>query len=383
MSKDNYYNLVDFGYSKINFSVFDINLNAKYSETKELNFEKNNKFETIIELIKKAEKKNSFHVKDIILLFDTADLFNIEISLIKNLNKSSKMSHVYDSLILELNNLISLYYKKFYPVHIIVNKCIIGDKIYYDLPKEKLLDQNIKIDFKAICFPKKIIQDVKEKFIDNNLNVTNIFCSSYVKTLSYLKKLKINEVSFLEIGWERTTLISYKNEKLKLIKSIPIGGFHITKDISNIFKISLEESEKIKRSFNKSYTEFSYKENQLENSIKIKDLLRKNISIDTLKKVILYRVQEIIDLSFKDSKKIYSNSNVSDLFLIGRGSLIFNNNTFYLNDKFNFKSINFYSEVDYQICKSGLVHYLNTQEIRKIVSKKNGIFERFFNYFSK
>ena len=61
-----------------------------------------------------------------------------------------------------------------------------------------------------------------------------------------MKKLKINEVSFLEIGWERTTLISYKNDKLKLIKSIPIGGFHITKDISNIFKISLEESEKIK-----------------------------------------------------------------------------------------------------------------------------------------
>ena len=383
MSKDNYYNLVDLGYSKINFSVFDINLNTKYSETKELNFEKNNKFETIIELIKKAEKKNSYHIKDIILLFDTANLFNIEISLIKNLNKSSKMIHVYDSLLLELNNLISLYYKKFYPVHIIVDKCIIGDKIYYDLPKEKLLDQNIKIDFKVICFPKKIIQDVREKFINNNLNVTNIFCTSYVKTLFYLKKLKINEVSFLEIGWERTTLISYKNDKLKLIKSIPIGGFHITKDISNIFKISLEESEKIKRSFNKSYTEFSYNENQLENSAKIKDFLSKNISIDTLKKVILYRVQEIIDLSFKDSKNIDLNSNESDLFLIGGGSLLFNNNTFYLNDKFHFKSINFYSEIDYQICKSGLVHYLNTQEIRKIVSKKHGIFERFFNYFSK
>ncbi len=363
--------------------ILEINLNKKYSETKEINFKKKNKFETIIELIKKAEKKNSYHIKDIILLFDTANLFNIEISLTKNLNKSTKMSHVYDSLLLELNNLISLYYKKFYPVHIIVDKCIIGDKIYYDLPKEKLLDQNIKIDFKIICFQKKIIQDVREKFINNNLNVTNIFCTSYVKTLFYLKKLKINEVSFLEIGWERTTLISYKNDKLKLIKSIPIGGFHITKDISNIFKISLEESEKIKRSFNKSYTEFSYNENQLENSAKIKDFLSKNISIDTLKKVILYRVQEIIDLSFKDSKNIDLNSNESDLFLIGGGSLLFNNNTFYLNDKFHFKSINFYSEIDYQICKSGLVHYLNTQEIRKIVSKKHGIFERFFNYFSK
>ena len=117
--------------------------------------------------------------------------------------------------------------------------------------------------------------------------------------------------------------------------------------------------------------------------MKIKDILKKNISSDKLKKVILYRVQEIIDLSFKDSKNRNPNLNISSLFLIGGGSLLFNNNTFYLNDKFHFKSINFYSEIDYQICKSGLVYYLNTQEIRKIVSKKHGIFERFFNYFSK
>ena len=383
MSKDNYYNLIDLGSSKINFSVFDINLNEKYSETKELKFEKKNKFETIIELIKKAEKQNSFHVKDIILLLDTADLFNIEISLIKNLNKSSKLSNVYDSLLLELNNLISSYYEKFYPVHIIVDKCIIGDKIYYDLPKEKLLDQNIKIDFRAICFPKKIIQNVKKKFVDNNLNITNIFCTSYVKTLFYLKKLKFNEISFLEIGWERTTLISYKDDKLKLIQSIPIGGFHITKDISNVFKISLNESEKIKRSFNKSYTEFSYKDNKIENSVKINDFLKKNISTDTLKKVILYRVQEIIDLLFKDIKNLNLNINVSYLFLIGGGSILFNNNIFYLNDKFHFKSINFYSEIDHQICKSGLIYYLNAHDLPKIISKKQGIFERFFNYFSK
>ena len=383
MSKDNYYNLVDLGSSKISFSVFDINLNTKYSESKELNIEKNNKFETIIELIKKAEKKNSFHVKDIILLLDSSDLFNIEISLIKNLNKSSKISYVYDSLLLELNNLISSYYEKIYPVHIIVDKYIIGDQVYYDLPEQKLLSQSVKIDFKVICFPKKIIQNIKKKFVENNLNVTNIFCTSYVKTLFYLNKLKINKISFLEIGWERTTLISYKDKKLKLIQSIPIGGFHITKDISNVFKISLDESEKIKRSFNKSYTEFSYNENQLENLVKIKDILKKNISTDKLKKVILYRVQEIIDLSFKDSKNRNPNLNVSSLFLIGGGSLLFNNNTFYLNDKFNFESINFYSEIESQICKSGLVYYLKTHKKPKIINKKQGIFERFFNYFSK
>ena len=117
--------------------------------------------------------------------------------------------------------------------------------------------------------------------------------------------------------------------------------------------------------------------------MKIKDILKKNISTDKLKKVILYRVQEIIDLSFKDSKNRNPNLNVSSLFLIGGGSLLFNNNTFYLNDKFHFESINFYSEIESQICKSGLVYYLKTHKKPTIINKKQGIFERFFNYFSK
>ena len=35
-------------------------------------------------------------------------------------------------------------------------------------------------------------------------------------------------------------------DKLKFINSIAIGGFHITKDISKIFNISIEDAEKIK-----------------------------------------------------------------------------------------------------------------------------------------
>ena len=104
-----------------------------------------------------------------------------------------------------------------------------------------------------------------------------------------------------------------------------------------------------------------------------------------LKKVILYRVQEIVDLIFEKSKAKNSNYIFADseLFLIGEGSLLFNNNSFYLDDKFRFKAINFYEETDDQICQSGLIYHLNNYEIIKSVNKKKGIFEKFFNYFSK
>ena len=104
-----------------------------------------------------------------------------------------------------------------------------------------------------------------------------------------------------------------------------------------------------------------------------------------LKKVISYRVQEIIDLSFKQSDyiKYFKKKNNYDLFLIGEGSKIFTNNSFHLNDKFGFKNIKFYNETDTNICHTGSVYYSNANQFPSINNKKTGIFEKFFNFFSK
>ena len=145
------------------------------------------------------------------------------------------------------------------------------------------------------------------------------------------------------------------------------------------------EAEKLKKSFNKTYTEFSYKNKTSEDTMVIHEIINKNISVDLLKKVILYRVQEIIDLMFKKSN-ISDRKNVlegSDLFLIGEGSKLFKNNSFYLDDRFGFKSINYYSESDVQICKCGLENHKINYELPKINNKKQGIFEKFFNFFAK
>lgn len=387
MNKENFYTLIDIGSSKLRFSVFDSNLNEKFSKTENINnnIDLSYKFDAINNIIKKAEKKISLHIEDVILIFDTVDIFTVDISLNKNLDRKFKVNKIYESIILELNQIINSNYNNYYHAHTIINKCVIDEKIFDDVPKNNEISENIKIDFKIILFPEKTISKIKEKFIKYNLNIVNIFCTSYLKSLSYSKKLGFNKICFLEIGWERTSLISLENDKLKFINSIPVGGNHITKDISKIFKIDLDQAEKIKKSFNKSETEFSYNSAQQSSIISINGILNKDISIDVLKKVILYRVQEIIDLIFKKSDiKIYK-YNLSDfkLFLIGEGSNLFNNNSFHLNDKFQFKSINFYKETDPNICKSGLTYYLNNYQIPKIIQKKQGIFEKFFNYFGK
>ncbi len=388
MNKRNFFNVIDFGSSKIRLSTFDINFNEKFSDSinVSLNEDFKNHFEAINKIVKKAEKKFSDHIEDIVLILDSAQLFTIDISLTKNLDRSSKINKLYEPLILELNQIIKSHYDKYYLSHIIMDKCIIDDeKIFEEFPKDKKVDNNLKIDFKLICFPKLFIKKIRDEFIKFNLNIINIFCSSYIKSQSYVKKFSENKTSFLDVGLRRSSIFFFENEKLKLIETIPIGGQHITTDISKVFKISELDAEKLKKSFNKAETEFSYKNKTSEDTMVIHEIINKNISADLLKKVILYRVQEIMDLIFKKSN-INNSKNVlegSNLFLIGEGSKLFNNNSFYLDDRFGFKSINYYSESDVQICKCGLENHKINNEIPKIINKKLGIFEKFFNFFDK
>lgn len=386
MDNQNYINILDFGSSRIRFSVFNNDLKEVYTESENVKLENNllNHMLKTRKIIKNAEKKITNHINDSVITLDLNELFTIDLSLNKNLDGKLNIYKVYNSLILELNQIIETNYNKYQIIHTILDKCIVDNKLFYEIPKDVKVINNIKIDFKILCFPKNIINYIKNSFKKNNINITNFFCTSYIKSKSYLKNLNFKNASFLDIGFEKTSLICFLNKKLKFIQVIPIGGNHITKDISNVFNLSLDEAEKIKRLFNKSENEFSYQQN-VNNNISIKDIISKNISIDTLKKVILYRVQEIIDLSYN---KYVSNSykiclKNSDLFLIGNGSLLFKDNSFHLKDSFEFKNISFFNETDYQICNSGLTYYLNNYQIQKKNYKKQGIFERFFNYFAK
>ena len=130
---------------------------------------------------------------------------------------------------MEATQLINKYYHNYSLVHIILDQCIIDNVNFAELPLDKKEITNLKVDFKILCFPKTTISSIKEGFLKNNLNVTNIFCTSYVKSLSYLRKLNLDNVAFLDIGRSRTSLMAYVKNKLKFIYSIPIGSLILLK----------------------------------------------------------------------------------------------------------------------------------------------------------
>jgi len=391
MQKDNYSTIIDFGSSELRLGVFDNELSKLFFQSKDI-FQKDNYEEylkSINLLIREAENKISAHLENITVLYDTSEIFTIDLSIKKKLEQKINFKDVCSSIILEANQLIKDCYINKKIIHLIIKKYVINDKKFLNIPDEMPKLNSLILEIKFICLPYNLYQNVFETFKKNNLKILNFYSSSLVRSFKYIDFFKENKfVAFLDIGLDRTTIIFFINQKLDCLNSIPIGGNHISKDISQIMKLSLNESEKLKKTFNRSEIDFSYSETDSnDNTEIIKKIIGKNISIDLLKKVVLARAEEIIKLSFK-GMNISNNSEKKqnlNLVLIGNGSKIFNKNSFQIEDKYNFKEINFYEENDFEICKAGLMFEKNfkdegLQKLRKN-QKKLGFFHRFFNVF--
>ena len=149
---------------------------------------------------------------------------------------------------------------------------------------------------------------------------------------------------------------------------MPVGGKHITNDIALLLKIDREKAEILKKSLNKSETTF------LENQASANDKNPPNLA----NQVIFARVDEIIKLNLTDEyfNAFLKNNDNCALIFTGEGSKILNKNSFQIEDKYNFKEINFYEESDSEICKAGLMFKKNyyyefdPQKLRK-KQKKN------------
>ena len=391
MQKNNYSTIIDFGSSELRLGVFDNQFSQLFFQSKSIS-QKNNYEEysqSINFLIREAENKVSNHLENITVLYDTSDVYTIDLTIKKKLDQKINIDDVCSSIILEGNQLIKSFYSNKKIIHFLIKKYIINGKEFLKVP-DKIFELNsLILEIKFICLPYDQYNNIFEIFKKNNLKILNFFSSSLVKTFQYIEYFKkSNYVAFLDIGLDRTTLILFKNQKLEYMNSIPIGGNSISKDISQMLKLTLEEAEEIKKAFNKSEIDFSYNESVLtENSINFKKIIEKNISIDLLKKVVLARLEEIIKLSFKNvniSNNAHKQQNLN-LVLIGKGSKILNRNSFQIEDRYNFKEINFYEENDIEICKAGFTFERKFQNPNSSGLKKNqkklGFFHRFFNIF--
>ena len=391
MNEGNMDTVIDLGSSKVKISTFDQKKKIISHFSENINDRENiEEISSIIKkLIKYSEKEISNHIEDINLLFDHQNFFTIDISIKKNIDHIKSPNELKSDAKQECAQIINTCYKDQRIVQSFISSIKVDKIELKKIPKDLKDHSNIIFEFKFLCLSFENFSYLKNIFSKNNLGIKNTYCSSVVRSFNYMNNFKNEKcIAFLDIGFLRSSLVLFKNGNLQLIKSIPIGGQSITKDISYMMKIDLKDSEEIKHLFNKSETDFSYSgEIKQEEDSLTKKLITKKISIDLLKRVILARVEEILNLLFVDTQISGSIEKEEILLvLIGGGSKLFDKNSFNFENSNNFKDIIFYDETDKEICKSGLDYVLkyNLEKENLIKNIKNkGFFEKFFNLFQK
>ena len=393
MSEDKFLTIIDYGSSKIRLCVYDKSLpNQKYILDKTCNNDfssiktnLNDSEKILQELIHKTEKKINNHVNDAILMLDSSSIFSIDLSIKKKIDYEIIDKKHINYLIQESKNLVQNNSKNFRIIHIIINKYFFDEREFSYIPKKNIKCNTLILEIKFILFPELLIQKITDSFKKIHISLNKIYCSTYIKSLRYLNffenyKYKV----FLDIGYKKTCLALYENSKLLYINNIPIGGSHITKDISKVLKIDLLESEKLKKTLNETDVTFSdVTEDQIGDN-----KLNKEEFKDLLNKIIYARIEEIISMSFKNNFffNFLKNDEKSILIFTGDGSKILNKNSIYLKEEFNiFDEMNFFEESSEQICSSAL-KYSNLQNFEEVEfipkkSKKSGFFEKLFYFF--
>tara|TARA_B100000579_G_scaffold438048_1_gene471397 strand:- start:1012 stop:2193 length:1182 start_codon:yes stop_codon:yes gene_type:complete len=392
MSND-YNTIIDFGSSKIRIGVFDKkNINKVFylekncqSNFRIKEFNINQSREIIYQLIQDSEKKFGTHIDNVALLIDTPDLFSIDLSIRKKFDKKKIDTDDIAHLILEAKSIIQKNYNNKKLLHILIQRYDIDKNIYHQFPNENIICDNLILDIKFICFDVEIYDNLIKNFKYNHIFVNQVSCSSYVKSLNYNNFFdNYKKKVFLDIGLKKSTVCLYEKNKLILFKNIPIGGDHITNDIAKIFKIEKEYSENIKKKLNRSNSVFSDNSDAILNQEKFD----KKIPLDLLNKVIYARIDEILNLSFKNINllELIGNKKNSILIFTGQGSKILNKNSIYSEEHFDyFNEIIFFDETNKLICESGLnfITSLNDSEVNIVPKKlkKTGFFEKLFDLF--
>ena len=380
MSSDKLFSILDFGSSKLRLGIFKNYLNnSKFIseidslDNLEFNNQNGNQKQNLQNLIIKSEKEINQHMNNINLMFDSPKILFLDFSIKKKMDKIKSNNSVFKNILQEAKQIIQEKNQNFKILHIIISKYILDGIEFEDMPEDIIIEEAI-LELKFILAPNIILNKLKELLNENHITINNFYNSTYVKTLNYTSYFENFDIkAFIDVGYKKTSLAIYKNNKLLFLDFLPIGGDHITKDISKVLNKEYNDSEILKKSLiQKEVTFINDEKNQ-----------------DLLIKIIHARIEEIIDLCFKNITDLENIKNKKSILIFtGEGSKILSKNSIYLKEKYNiFDDLNFFEENCETICNSAYNYEgsTNFSEVMIIPKKqrKNGLFEKFFYMFSR
>ena len=211
---------------------------------------------------------------------------------------------------------------------------IVDGKNFSEEPIDVYAD-SLTHEITFITIPKNNLKNINQIFINCDIEIERLISRTFALGVELLNRKELEFGSgMLDLGFEKTSFGLFKNLALVHSITLPVGVNHLTKDISKVCSLSLDESENIRNNIDFSFQNNSKlfdKNDYLQNIYFVNSNFRK-ISKDLILNIVKARLDEM----FEKLKKqlIIPGFNLSSgihFLLTGGGSDVSNIEKYFIN----------------------------------------------------
>ncbi len=289
--------------------------------------------------ISEAEKEAKVTLKKINVVVEQPDFLCTKLSKDKKIGGSKVYKDDIEFLLREAKKQIILNDKTQSIIHIFNYNYTVDGKIFVEEPINIFADY-LSHEMTFVTMPKNNIKNIVQTFINCDIEIERFISCTFSLAVELLNNDQLHLGSTLvDIGFEKTSLGIFKN--LALIDSItlPVGINHITKDISKVCSLNLNEAETIKNKIDYSLKDNNhlFDSNDYLKKEFFKNTTLRKISKSLILKIIKSRLDEIFEIIKKqmDLAK-FEASYKSNFFVFENDSKLINLEDYFL-DFFGFE----------------------------------------------
>jgi cell division protein FtsA len=349
---------------------------------------------TIKEIIGKAEDEAKLQISNIYVAASPLNNFSTSFCQSKNIG-GYEIEHEKDVQFL-INSGVSLFSdhnSECSIVHLFNLNLRIDRDNMVDNPVGLIAD-TLQNDMHIIYSKKNTIKNFQKAISKSYLKSEKFIFSPYtLSLLAYFESPLSDTIMTIDFGHEKTSLGIFSNDSFVFSRSIPIGSWHVTNDISKSLNLNFEIAENLKKNHSSCKVLIGEMIHEYVESENLGFKSYKKISNNILNKIVNSRVEEIVDFINKELVFFKSHKQIFNKILItGEGSKI---NGFYelLQEKLNIKSltvekfssklkVNMQDEFDVCLSVINFVQNPHNKEIPIYLKKKMGFFDKLYSLFN-
>ena len=208
------------------------------------------------------------------------------------------------------------------------------DKVVIDLIKNQFILDNgrtvedpvgalsstVTVTGQVILADKDYVRQLTNIFKKANIEINGIIPNVLAERSLILDVNEMNDnVMILDIGAGNTDIGVFNGSNFVYANTIPLGGDNITNDIAQVFYISEEEADRLKKQYALALKSFIDNDTDIMLTTYKGDERNKVIKSSELIEVIEARIEEIFSLVNKQITSLGIKSNINNVILTGQG----------------------------------------------------------------